>query len=279
MKTKTFILLAICYFIAAYHIKAQAYIPFAKDGKMWTEKSSPSVAPMYSITTWKMQGDTIINGKLYKIVTGTHWYDSFFIYEDTALKKVYCLNAGSSSEFLLYDFNLQIGDTLAGSDCLVVVDKTVEYFAGKNRIKISFNDYTVDTQIWYEGIGSLTQGVFLHKCITGGYEWLLCYFENDTLIYHNSSLNNDCFTLNIQEFQQEKIISSYFSNNILYIKPTTSLAYALALYDIFGRKIKEATAVGDLELNLSGLHNGLYIYRVESSDTKICYSSKLVLGQ
>ena len=278
MKTKTFILLAVCYFIAAYHIKAQAYIPFAKDGKMWTEKSSPSVAPMYSITIWKMQGDTIINGRLYKKVTGTHWYDSCFIYEDTALKKVYCLNAGSSSEFLLYDFNLQVGDTLPGS-CSMVVDKTVEHFAGKNRIKITFDYYSPDTQIWYEGIGSLTQGVFFYKCIIGSYDWLLCYFENDTLIYHNPSLNNDCFTLNIQELQLGKLINSYFSNNILYVKPTTSFAYTLALYDIFGRKIKEATAVGDLELNLSVLHNGLYIYRIESSDMKICYKSKLILNQ
>jgi len=280
MKTKTFILLATCCLFTVYHVKAQAYIPFVKEGKMWTEKSSPSIEPMYSIETWEMQGDTTINGKLYKKVIASITYENCFIYEDTTLKKVYCRQSGNGSEFLLYNFNLQIGDTLAGSDCLMVVNKTVEYFAGKNRIKISLNDYTGDPQIWYEGIGSLTQGVFLHKCMTGGYEWLLCYFENDTLIYHNSSVNDSCFTLtNIQELQPKKLINSYFFDNVLYVKSTTSLAYTLTLYDIFGRKVKETNATGNLELNLSILPKSLYIYRIESNALQIRYNSKLMLNQ
>jgi len=120
MKTKSFILLAVCYLIANTLVKAQAYIPFAKDGKMWTEKTSPSVYPVYSIATWEMNGDTTFNGKLYKKVIGNHWYDSCFIYEDTLYKKVYCRQAWDNYEYLLYDFNVQVGDTVDSSDCLVV---------------------------------------------------------------------------------------------------------------------------------------------------------------
>ena len=64
MKTKSFILLAVCYFIAAYHVKAQTYIPFVKEGKMWTEYWEADMPTSHGIEINKMDGDTFINNKV-----------------------------------------------------------------------------------------------------------------------------------------------------------------------------------------------------------------------
>ncbi|NMD00742.1 MAG: T9SS type A sorting domain-containing protein [Bacteroidales bacterium] len=107
---------------------------------------------------------------------------------------------------------------------------------------------------------------------------LLCYYENNTLLYHDTTISDSCFTLtNIKELQPEKFFNSYFYNPILYVKPDKPFSYTLSIYDIFSRKIKEINAKSDLEIDLSGLNNGLYIYRIESRDSY--YSSKLILNQ
>ncbi len=107
---------------------------------------------------------------------------------------------------------------------------------------------------------------------------LLCYYENNTLLYHDTTISDSCFTLtNIKELQPEKLFNSYLYNHILYVKCNKPVSYTLSIYDVFGRKTKEINANGDLELDLSGLHNGLYIYRIESRDSY--YSSKLILNQ
>jgi len=66
MKAKTFILLAVCYLITNTMVKAQAYIPFAKDGKMWTEYWDSGDSPDHGIDMFIMQGDTIFNNKTYE---------------------------------------------------------------------------------------------------------------------------------------------------------------------------------------------------------------------
>jgi len=302
MKTKSFILLAVCYFIASYHIKAQAYIPFVKEGKMWTEYWYEGDLPYHGINSFIMQGDTIINSKAYKKVNGNSYYEYNFvryIFEDTLNKKVYYYDFTHQKDSLIYNFNLQVGDTFismiewypTGYDTCksIVTGIDTEYFAGTNRLKINlgylnrFDGTIIGTYTWYEGIGCL-YGVFEnphHYFTTGGnYSEMLCYFEDSTLLYHNSNVLDTCFgSTQIKELQPENLFNSYFYNHVLYVKPAKPVSYTLTVYDIFGRKVKELTAEGDLELNLSSLRNGLYIYSIESSDMQIRYNSKLILNQ
>jgi len=299
MKTKTFILLAVCYLIANTMVKAQAYIPFTKDGKMWTEYWYSGDSPEHGINMFIMQGDTIFNSKLYKKVYGNTYYGNFikYVYDDTITKKVYYYDFTNQKDSLIYDFNLQVGDTFIsmivwysmGYDTSksIVTGIDTEYFAGINRMKITlgylnhFDGSILGTYSWYEGIGCL-YGVFEnshHYFTTGGdYSEMLCYFEDSALLYHNSSVLDTCFgSTQIRELQPEKFFNSYFYNPVLYVKPDKPVSYTLSIYDIFGRKVKEVAAIGNLELDLSALYYGLYIYRIESMD--IHYSSKLILNQ
>ncbi len=279
MKTKTFILLAVCYLIANTMVKAQAYIPFTKDGKMWTEAWYGDAPYIHWVDTYTMVEDTFFNGKLYKKVY-TNPNQSFYTYDDTTNKKIYVYDFFYSKDSVWYDFSLQVGDTLwLGCTYFILINKSMEYFAGKNRNKLEFCWDIGNPAIltWYEGIGS-TRGVFQPFCIMGSSSNLLCYYENNMLLYHDTTISDSCFTLtNINELLPENLFNSYFYSPVLYVKPNKPVSYTLSIYDIFGRKTKEVTAVDNLEIDLSGLHNGLYIYRIESKD--IHYSSKLILNQ
>jgi len=291
MKTKSFILLAVCYLIANTLVKAQVYIPFVKEGKMWTEAWYDCDIPIWhGIDTYVMQGDTLFNTKLYKKVHATTHNGNFikYIFEDTTNKKVYFYDTAQQKDSLIYDFNLQVGDTfysnLWGNICSTkVIDRTIVSFAGLNRTKIIFDMFN-GFPVWYEGIGSI-YGIYESFCpITGGDDnTLLCYLEDSVLLYHNTNqiglyYYDTCFgSTQIKELHPEKLFNSYFYSPVLHVKPNKSVSYTLFIYDIFGRKINEINANGDLEIDLSDLHNGLYIYRIESRDSY--YSSKLILNQ
>jgi len=146
MKTKSLFLLVVCYFLAVSHIKAQAYIPFVKDGKMWTEYWYAGDSPAHGIDMFVMHGDTTFNNKSYKKVYATTYYGNFikYVYDDTTNKKVYYYDFTHQKDSLIYDFNLQVGDTfysnIWGSVCsTIVTDRAFVNFAGTNRIKFLFH--------------------------------------------------------------------------------------------------------------------------------------------
>ncbi|NMD00741.1 MAG: hypothetical protein GYA62_13615 [Bacteroidales bacterium] len=160
MKTKLFILLAICCFFAVYHVKAQAYIPFVRDGKMWTEAWEGDSPSIHGVNIYTIAEDTLFNGKLYKKIYDQSQY--YYVYDDTIGKKIYVYDFFYSKDSLWYDFSLQVGDTLElGCVYFVLVNKSIEYFAGRSRNKLEFSWNIGNPAIltWYEGIGS-SHGVF-----------------------------------------------------------------------------------------------------------------------
>jgi hypothetical protein len=61
--------------------------------------------------------DTLINAVKYKtIIAGNHSTSSYCLYgfmrEDTSLKKIYFKDTANTPELLLYDFSMQVGDTI-----------------------------------------------------------------------------------------------------------------------------------------------------------------------
>ncbi len=104
-----------------------------------------------------------------------------YIRED-AQHKVYCIRE-SGEEFLLYDFDLDVGDTFDGEyyegGWTVTAVETV-FYAGANRKKITLDG--VNPDIWYEGIGSEKGLTFSgYECIDC-YTYLLCYSKDDEIL-------------------------------------------------------------------------------------------------
>ncbi len=254
---------------------SQAYVPFVKEGKEWSELIVNAFNPNNkSIADYRMQGDTVIGiknyKKLYVVYLPSLFTEINYLFEDTNSKRVFFYDTFTHHDSLLYDFKISIGENFSSfqscSDS--VINKYTEYFAGKLRTKIVY-----PSSIWYEGIGNI-YGVMrpISFCTTGADIYLLCYFENDSLLYHNSALSDSCFLItNINELPKEQFFNCYYSENTLYVKPATTFNYKIILYDIFGRKLIERTSSGNLELNLSFLPKGFYLYEV---DSKVLISSK-----
>ena len=119
-------------------------------------------------------GDTILNAKHYKILIATAFSsDCIFGYlrEDTAARKVYFQDVLNAPEILVYDFSMQVGDSMyihfynqsSGyfTDGNYTLDsiKNVTMSAGTRRAfylnhKINLNPSDPHTLIWYESVGN-----------------------------------------------------------------------------------------------------------------------------
>ncbi len=113
-------------FLMSYVIMAQDYHPFPMSNAVWREYrmyASSSNSTFYNYQH-ELIGDTLVNGVLYSKVHKTGYFAKVgggeekwnkvyvgAIREDSS-KKVFFIPNSSSVEWLLYDFNLSIGDTL-----------------------------------------------------------------------------------------------------------------------------------------------------------------------
>jgi len=259
---------------------AQSYIPFVKEGKVWTEASTLCGYPYYLwLNVSRMQGDTLIGGNTYKKVYDENDDYVCAVYEDTIEKRVFCNRTGLGS-FLLYDFNLQVGDTLFELDSfpLVVYGRDSVFFAGKNRLRLDFDLWP--SNYVYEGIGAMSQGVFLPKGLVGGSTELLCYFEDDSLLYHNDVISTDCFVLtSVDENIPESVsINVCVSNKRIVIKAFSDEDFQFRLFSIEGKEILSFKGAGTNIINADHLNNQLYIYSLHFSKSNVFKTGKLKLA-
>ena len=143
-------------------------------------------------------GDTVIHStaffKLYK--SGVAYYDTLFHYENVYVgairddnNKIYFIEKNNSSEDMLFDFNLNVGDTVKSLiDKGKVVNKVDLLPDSRKKIYVYKPDIidicgTEDTLV--EGIGG-SGGLFSgHPCIHLGHRgnYLVCYKENGSIVY------------------------------------------------------------------------------------------------
>lgn len=163
-----------------------------------------------------LKGDTAIDKTSYKKL----WYSMDSLIENKYLQgflreqdqKVF-YRPLVGNEGLLYDFSLEVGDTveIISLWCSDPTEKIVEsidtetYF-GAERVRWHFNS---DYEFWIEGIGSQSGLIhsFYADCVFDiGYD-LLCYYENDELMYMREN-EDECFqtSVGIKEIVKTKAI-------------------------------------------------------------------------
>jgi hypothetical protein len=161
--------------------------------------------PSYSAQTriFVVKGDT---SNQYQIIGRVNSPNNYRLRKDSS-GKVYVIPPNNSTEHLLYDFGTNVGDTISVyhsffPDVKCIIDSIDTIVLGKvrKRIKLQCGElhfggfYYPD--IWIEGIGSvlnefLSPGVS-PGIVDGPNAELLCFFENDTLFFHNQNYA-DCF--------------------------------------------------------------------------------------
>ncbi len=276
MKKLLFFLLT---FIPLISLSQEQFPVFSGDN-YWEIRHSDIFGPPFFMTI-KISGDSMINEQSYKMI----WWED----ESTLLgfgfdenKKTYFRPAGweQTDDIVLYDFNLDIGDTfalpviLSGSpfweinfeESIVEAIDSTELNDGSLRKRYHFSfDNIFDTCHGYgewtfiDGIGSNIHPAYvLFYCFEFG-------LELDCFSYQSQELHGNCLYSSTFETSLSPI--EIFPNPVsdeLYVKDLKNEILSLKLFDINGHQVL-LEKNGDY-MNLSDLPDGIYFLKVQLND-------------
>ncbi len=201
------------------------------------------------------------------------------IREDTAGKKIYFLDYGSSIELLIYDFDVKVGDTVNTflASNLVVSSIDSMLLGNEYHRKINFENSFPHPIFVVEGMGS--NGGLLATLYDGfGFETtevLKCFQINDTTIYEDTSYNFTTCELDFPDHIYELSVSklSVFPNPVpigqtLFISGGSGISYTI--YNARGYPV----VLNHMYNQLAGIHvvrellpPGIYFIRIQAENS------------
>lgn len=256
----------------------QDYFPLIQEHNTWNVLSvvGSIFDTSYSTITYQLTGDTIISSKTYKKLYSSqeeqavNWNLWGFMREDTD-KKVWLRMQSDEEEFLAYDFSIDVGDSvLVGIDntTYLRVDSISEIVINQSQRKkfwlSSVNLPSYYNETWIEGIGS-NKGICWSGSIfvVGGRFWLLCMYENETLMYANPNYESCYLITEINEIENPTLdIYPNPAKDLLFIKNTEKLEItSIALYNANGQLIRQFDKMAD-QFDISGISSGCYTFQI-----------------
>jgi len=244
-------------------------IPLVKEGAIWRETiyAWESFYP-FTRQQYVMQGDTIINNKEYKKVYETN-FDSIItqrtyvgaMREDSLAKVFFIRDPNShypvdmgyfndSIEKILYDFTLQVGDTMtlhlpsASTEIVYTIDTLLICGSFRKVFNANFS------RSWIEGIGD-THGLFA-PCI-------LEFEHIGTLICYEDSM---CFWQN--PFYSVCVYPNPANNYLNIDLGMYKGEFKFEIYNTIGQHIKTNVFVAseNYTIDISNLPKGVYFYNL-----------------
>ncbi len=209
-------------------------------------------------------GDTIVNGTTYKILDGFHYISrTFLLREDTNARTVTMgfVNSNKLDTYLLYDFSLNVGDSIDIQNPVSPFPATLGYFVVDSilmRPLVDGIDYkhfylsalnpstAVSSAVWIEGVGSLSlinAPGGLNDINDAGH--LSCFYKNGISHYTQLDSIGDCTPVqalgnidyNIKSDINIYPLPTYGSINI----ETSFIMKQIELYDINGQLVQKET--------------------------------------
>jgi len=241
--------------------------------KLWSNLHIITTFPLFKETNYiKFSEDTVIGSYHYKKVLNSTdslqsvWSEVGYIRENQE-KMVFYRTLNDTTNRLMYDFSAQIGDSLFVNifhKLLVVESIDSVFIYNKYRKRITFNN-----DIWVEGIGSVLGVMNCGRSNISGAEYnLLCFWENDTLKYHNPDFSA-CYlsTVNIFNYSRGNIQISVYpnpvsSNSVLKIDNLNTPDNTIEIYSVLGQKVKTIVVDKQVIIRKSDFQRGLYIYKL-----------------
>jgi hypothetical protein len=264
-------------------LTAQTYHPLISTGKVWSTYHNYCKAKSNPFSDYtKFEGEIQGGSLTYTRVLVSHdtdssaWDCNSYIREDE-YKRVYLLSFPSDQ--LLYDFNLQQGDSVFLREQIeypYVVDSTGMTILTDNEqrkvIYLHSRIFPSYKETWIEGIGS-DRGV-MHSGelnYVGDAPRLMCFFEYDTLKYHNPDYQ-DCSVLSgIKENNSGNPIILYpnpsSGNFTLQLDQEVAKNAVLDIFDAAGKQLLSIplkTNPITVHSSQYGIVSGTYLYRIHS---------------
>lgn len=279
--------------------QTSVYHPFPDSNATWCCSALASVSSdcYYEYSTYTMWDKQMINNTWYNKIliydSSAHWEclppnylgstittDTLFIRQDSSLKKVWIYDSVSSSDKILYDFNLSVGDTLdtakvyfanygfTAPKIITSIDSVLINGTYRNRYNYNngCNAFPTDTSI-IEGIGALHGFIYPPSCFEF-YFFLKAFHQNNTLYYGDSTAQCYDFTTGIAE-AVDKLNISIFPNPTKDELTITFFQFQtgeLEIYNSVGEKICTQHITASNKLQTSNWHEGIYFIRITTGE-------------
>lgn len=288
MKKIIFLLVQIAFIASVY---SQGFL---KQGLTWNNTNGGSFT-QYTNFTYRVNDDTAINSLNYKIIKenypdrDSNWNTSFYAREENN-KWYFRFPNNINEEKLLYDFNVNVGDTVSMYN---FISKEYLYYAevqsidsiqlsnGEKRKRIHFY---LDHEVWVEGIGS----IITHLDKPCFYIYMvdiafinLCAKQNDTILYSAypdlNCYDTGAFTASLISIEKDNNVNIYPNPAKNDINLSSSFMIKdIEIYDIMGKRVYQ-TDVKDYSkiINVSTFNKGLYIAKINTEQGLI--SKKFVV--
>lgn len=263
----------------------EEYHPFAGEGAIW---HSLILRP-YAAAEYHQQIKTITLGDSIEFKGNTYLnIDSNHAIRERN-RKIYVLQ--NEEEKLLYDFNMNVGDTIFykvddWSSYYKVVDSIGRITLNKGGDRFiwyltTYSGVGEEQDIWIEGIGSvheegLLNPLFPFKTTDGRNTFFGCFKFNEILYTDkNNTVGDDCpcsWTLDVKNFNDEKPIMIYPNPAMdhITIKNNQKNLIDIQIIDMTGRTLKRMNSNNtETTINLDHVPSGLYSVRVNGESYKI----------
>lgn len=266
---------------------------FVNPANRWNVKSEINFGAV-NTEIIKISGDSMVADKAYKKLLLSHdstmnnWQITGLLREES--NKVYYLANYWNSEGLLYDFNIQAGDTTHivnfwSPDSQELICKTIDSISynGLYHKRWTFEfpgEEWLGAEVWLEGIGSTRGLIYGGQMPADLYFTLLCFHQDETLYYMDPDATR-CFYTNVGIEEPGKQSDVTLSPNplpkgqLLEIK-SKNLIDHIAVYNMSGIENRKFTGIESKSTNidLSYLPSGIYLIRLTTTND-ITYSRKI----
>jgi len=288
----------LCFATQLSYAQEYHYVPFPDSNAVWSEiywKPISEPYPRWEYNQYALfNEDTVINGITYHKLF--HSNSASKIEKENAVyigairedrnRRVYIRYDGKfkpdepyyKKEFLLYNFDLNIGDTIWQEEDSIEISPmeylvakaidTIQIYNSRRKVFSFLEPFWV---YWIEGIGNVKGLIFTSGDLptNGMNNDLICMHQNDTLMYFNNTYN-DC----VPQFVIDDV--AILPNNDMKVYPnpvTGGVAHfenldfdTLELFSSKGNRLhlKNIKGSGCYDLNVANLSPGIYYYLLKT---------------
>jgi Secretion system C-terminal sorting domain len=293
-------LLSLLLIVSTFSMFGQNTIWFTDPNATWNVASTYPHAnpqnPNFVETTTKVfgyLGDTLIGSeywsKMYMSPDSNFQSDLIFIGTVREINGVVLFNDTTSIIDTIYNFNLNIGDSVAynfdfGEYYLKIENIDSIEINGEYYKRFYFQEpglgFFYLNEVWIEEIGSIHGPLFPNNPRVFQTEipdsiYLTCYKSNDVVIWNNPNYEN-CYiniVLSTNELKDEPINvfpNPFFDKLLIEFPGNEKGEHDISVFDVYGNLIIKTTMNQNrhFEINLSFLENSIYIIQIES-DKKV----------
>jgi len=292
MKKLFFIILALGILTVNY---SQSYQPFqtSSTNPNWSQAFWIGPGDTPDLYWYEINTDTTIGAFVYSKLeyhsTGTNVY--YGALRENASKQVFYVLPDSTNEMLIYDFSLQLNDTLFNvwcnqfgtwaKDTLKVTTLDSVQLNGNYHEHFILENLNEAGQLeWYESFGS-TRDLVMHRpyLSVSGDNYLTCFHNNQGLSYTTSQAfgwigSETCF-LSAENYELKKL--DIFPNPVideLFINTENTFNNSTASIVDLGGKVMSKSNLKDNYLYVGYLQKGIYILQIE--DNAVTYRVKFI---